>query len=299
MSGERLRGVEQRLVKFTEFVSPYRQGVGGLAAPLTFDVPDATDPEKQARIEWDNLGAAYLTQETLEAQAATIYMLLDNIERPRRRERWLSLGSGPGLYEIFLLKEWHKPSIVSVDLSFILLKEQKSIVNQTGRQSISIPRRISLVNASMTRLPLGGKGYERIFCINSLHWTPRWRTAIAEVERLLSPRDGSRVYVVIGSAPVWNKGNKEQVAEGLDQDSILDEFEEHNLPVKLAGDLKISRSQFGQPTERGYYVFERGLPVNNDWRSRLKKGDLPIIDYVTDGEQVSRVKYNVETLKEK
>ena len=282
---------QNSLGRFVDFVSVHQQG----PSPNRIFSVDMEGPDSlEARIKsaWDEYGEDYLRAETVGTHIATMAAILLNVQEPEKWERWLSLGSGPGLYEAFLAQSLRRIKIDSLDLSSVLLRKQKEILDWLAAREGRVARRVSPVNGSMIDLPLSDGIYNQILNINSLQWATDWRKAISEMNRVLSPEDKARVFVVGASAPRINKEGRMigSLADDLDTDTLLDELENYGLMTKVMGYLKIDRAQLGIPTVRFYCLSERGFPVN-DWRSRIKGLEIPVIDYEIIGGRLNIIDY--------
>ena len=252
-----------------------------------FQIGDFAKIEGQISEAWDRFGKAYLLEESEEAYGGTMYMLLDNMETSIGSEKWLSLGSGPGLYEAFFALKFPQLSIVSQDLSSGQLKVQEEIIKYCTKKS-TVGSRVKLVRGSMKNLEEVGSGFQRILLINSLQWCPEWKSVIAQINKALSTEEGSRVYVTSGSV-MTEDGH--EITVGMNEDTIIDEFEKNELRARVVGRINITHGQYGRRTSRFYGVFERNSSLSDKWSERIMTGQANLIDYVTNGGIINKIDY--------
>ncbi len=277
MSKESLNPVETT-IQFGDFVAAVKRKVPSslkMSEMPSFAIGDR-GIEERLREVWDKYGESYILEEPLAAYATTMYMLLNNMNGVEEGEQWLSLGSGPGIYEIFLAQKMARLKIVSLDLSPEQIKIQKKLLRAVARDNPVLESRVQPTVGSMTDLSGVGKDFKQVMCINALHWSPQWRRVVAEINGVLSPVEGARVYMVAGSTKFVGGGAA--FAPDLTTDTIIEEFEKHGLKVTACGTLHIP-GQFGLFTPRFYSVFERNSKVSGYWGDRIMKGKTTFTDY--------------------
>ena len=254
--------------KFIEFVRDIKSKFPSQDSSLTASL----FPESIASL-WNRLGKNYLHQESIDALAATMYLLQEQgvNQVSGNKNKWLSIGSGPGLYELFLVKQLNRVKIDSLDISMEQLRVGKQIINPLAADN---SKRINLINASMSEIPLASGKYDRVLVLNSLHWSADWKKAVSEVGRVLNPKNGSRVYAVIGSAAIVTKNGKTSPAKDLNTDTLIDEFEANGLMAKHLITMNILNGQLNMPTSRMFAVFERGIKPNKHWSERMISGQV-------------------------
>jgi hypothetical protein len=269
--------------EFAEFTSGIKAGIPShLRRPfieraiLRDDVP----LEDQISAAWDGLGKSYLLDESLDAYATTMLALLEHCRVPAVSEKWLSLGSGPGIYELFLAKRFPKVSVTSVELSPEQVNIQRELLEQVASKSPAVRKRLNVVQGSMTNLGDVGGDYNQILCINSLPWSSNWRAVIAGVEKALSRREGSRVFTTMGSVSSTN--GQRVISPDLDTDTLIEEFEKYGLRAKAVGTLSFI-GQHGLFTPRFYGSFERTSKMSEPWETRVLSGKTTITDYDAHG----------------
>ena len=226
---------------------------------------------------WDKLGKDYINLESTDAMAATMYLLQEHgiTEIEGRQTKWLSIGSGPSLYEFYLAKLLFPVEIDSLDISIKQLETGKKVADflkTDGSRYEKSVHRVRPINASMDAIPVETGYYDRILLLNSLHWCVNWKNAIREVSRVLIPRKGARVYVVMASASIITAEGKKTLTPDLDTDSLLDQFEANGLVAKSIVNATILNGQYGRPTPRMFTVFERGNVPKEHWSDRIRSG---------------------------
>lgn len=234
--------------RFLKFTGEVRRSLPELNQKLYpfFSAPRELVPSDDwVRQAFDKYGKDYIEQEPTEALGMTMYMLLENLRAPKGRERWLSLGSGPGLYEIFLASRIPGVTITSVDISAEQLDVQAQLIDRFTKPQDRVKERLTLVRGSMDDLSQVGEGFNQIFCINALHWCQDWKRATAEIGRVLSPAEGSRVYVVLGSASMVDTTGKRPIRDAINTDMIINEFESLGLKTVSLGHVNLTRGQLG------------------------------------------------------
>ncbi len=116
-----------------------------------------------------------------EASRATTDLLASQL---RDCQRVLEVGIGTGLMALPLAK--HGFHVDGVDLSEPMLQRLREKISGSG---------ISLAVADATRLPFRTGSVEGAYLRHVLHLIPDWRTAVAEVIRVVRP--GGRILVSI------------------------------------------------------------------------------------------------------
>lgn len=229
---------------------------------------------------WADLGTDYVTQEPLDAFGATMLMLLENLPRPTGRERWLSLGSGPGIYETFLARIFPEAMIDCLDISPELINFHLRLLAAQTDLAYRVNPQIADISQTL-EFPAGS--FNRILVINCLHWIRGWRNTISEINRVLSKTEGSTVYSVLGSASVFTDGgrNKLSVTPDLDTDKLTDFMETYPFNTTALGILLIPKGQYGIYTERYYNVTKRGRTPFKHWGRRARKGEIKFIEYTS------------------
>lgn len=237
--------------------------------------------EDQLRDAWNKSARNYSKVETLDAFGATMHALLDSLGLPTTSQKWLSLGAGPGFYEIYLAKKQDRLSIVLLDFAQSFVDLQAQIVDEEAKINPQIKARISSIKGSMNRLSNVGEGFNTILCINAIQWDTNWKLTVSEISRVLAKSEGSSVFLTLAGIRVKNEDGSISRSE-VDPREAIEEFEGVGLRLKAFGGLLIRRGQNGLPTERTYMLFQRDNQNVSSWMERLKNGDISWKDYKTD-----------------
>jgi SAM-dependent methyltransferase len=86
--------------------------------------------------------------------------------------------------------------LLAADLSALMLRRAAE-----RRAAIRQRRRVALLRADATRLPLAGASIDRVLCFNSLHCIPRHGAVLREFRRVLKPGGELRGSTLIADAP--------------------------------------------------------------------------------------------------
>lgn len=258
---------------------------------LTFPVIEPSeDPDEFSRNiqeSWDGYAKDYVRQESQQAHAVTMMALLDHLKPPQGNEKWLSLGSGPGLYELFFAMKFPGLDITSLDLSPAFIRMQKERLFSMSLKSPRLRSQVHPVRGSMNSLGEVGGDFDAILSINSLQWSTDWRGVIDEIDEVLSDDEGSRVYAVIGSVRSSDGSESETIGAGLVADHMIDEFEERGLYPLAIGEVR-AIGQFGLPVGRNYSVFERRETPLAPWEERIDSGELPFTIYTFQNNGITK-----------
>lgn len=252
----------RRTSNFIDFVEQVK-----IMFPKKSEIFISGSPFEEVASIWNKLGQDYLHMETVDAMAATMYLLQKNgIDQVGSGQtNWLSMGSGPGLYEMYLSKQLNRVQIDNLDISIQQLNASKFITNSLADKSTE---RIRTLNASMDAIPVASDYYNRILILNSLHWCASWGKAISEIGRVLNKKTG-RVYAVLGSASILTNEGKTRLNQDLNSYSLIDCFEHNGFVTKHIVQMGILNGQHGLSTERLFGIFERGVAPSKNWADRI------------------------------
>ncbi|RJR15053.1 class I SAM-dependent methyltransferase [Candidatus Microgenomates bacterium] len=260
--------------KYESFLRKCGVGVSkpGSQDLLVYPVTDTGSVESIVRETWDATGERYLSVESVDAHRATMFWLLREMSQPKRDEQWLSIGVGPGLYEAYLMKHFYPSRFDLLDLSF----EQMRVGRDTARGNISrgVAKRLHRLQATMTTLPYPSNIFDHAFSINSLHWTSNWRQVIGELNRVVSKREGSRIYSITASANIILNDELRSIAPDLNTDTLIDAYEANGFGLRQVSQLKLEHGQYQRPTMRFLAVFERGASTEGKFEDRISRGEV-------------------------
>jgi hypothetical protein len=178
-----------------------------------------------------------------------------------------------------LAKRFPKVAVTSVELSPQQVRIQRELLDQVALKSPAVGKRLDVRQGSMTELgdDVGGD-YNQILCINSLPWSSNWRAVVVGIEKALSAREGSRVFVTMGSVASRDEQGQRVISPDLDTDTLVEEFEKYGLRAKAMGTLSFI-GQHGLFTPRFYASFERTSRMTENWEARVTAGKTELTDY--------------------
>lgn len=146
--------------------------IGELRDGQTSTLPDRETIEYQNRV-----AGVYGAYEAIEFQIATMGHILSQLTFPK--ETLVSLGSGPGTYELWLLSQDKVGQVTLVDYSPAMLERARSIA-----QALGLEERVTFRCDDITRNPLPPHSADAVFSINAMHWTKRWSRWVFEAARI-------------------------------------------------------------------------------------------------------------------
>lgn len=208
------------------------------------DPHDPANHEAVMRSAWSQISRYWAGVESTSNYVATIATLIDKLSECRMPQQGklqvLSLGTGPGVYELFLawwLKANKMPArIHSTDYAEDMITLQREILEspiRIGKTKVSALRDIvSPSVADMSALPdrFSGKA-DVVICNNSLQWVAEWRQAVGEIAQAVNPKGRNRMvyFIVHPHAMRVQLGDRTITRDHVEVDALLDEMEKHNL----------------------------------------------------------------------
>lgn len=172
-------------------------------------------------------------------------------ERPGARA--LEIGCGSGYGSQLVLERFGAASVDAVDLD-------PAMIELAGRRLARYGTRVRLAQGSATdlraALNAANNGYEAVFDFAIVHHIPNWRTAIAEVARVLTP--GGRFYFEEVTAhalarPIYQRLFDHPTEDRFTAEQFLDELVRHGLVVlgsttRISGDYLLGVAAKSAPT---------------------------------------------------
>jgi SAM-dependent methyltransferase len=247
------------------------------------------DPETIARKLWDTSASLWPAVESIGNYKVTMISILEHfskIEFPKQPIKILSLGSGPGLYEIFLawvLSE-HGVSfrLHSIDFSQQMICLQEKILGHDAKLGKVFPRKIRdkilPKQGDMTDLPEHFTGnFDCVIVNNSLQWVVNWQKAVAEIARVIKPNSsiGDVLLFVHPHAMKAMAGDCLIQFPEVTFPALLDELEKNNLKPNSFRQMSGTRGtgQVGSSTNR-ILIRAKFAPqgIDSSWRSRPVQG---------------------------
>lgn len=215
---------------------------------------------------WNQQAKEWVEIESEEAYRLTMREFLRYFTVPKKDQRAMSLGSGPGVYETFLAQLISRIPVGKIDWTHLdfsgeMLRFNRDVIDYVRRQNnadlelfnqLSSNSVIAInaktmsktdINAAyvigeMSLLPFRDKTFDKIICINSLQWMPDWKKVIAEMERISKKR--GEVYLVHNAASSGFKteGGEEMMMPAIATDELLDTLEKHNFEIYVCSEIK-------------------------------------------------------------
>lgn len=226
----------------------------GMAIRSEFD-PEDSDHHNQLILKcWDSMASNWIAVESKASYQSTMISILERIftyPKPTNTKlKILSLGSGPGTYEIFLAKVLKDLgfsfSINTTDYSAGMINFQKRVLSsdlRIGKTKVSsLKLFVSPSVADMTNLPeYFDKRFDLVICNNSLQWVDDWCEAIKQISESLNPSSliKSVLFFIHPHAMQLKAGDVVISRDKIELSDLLDNLNQKNLsPVKtrlLAG----------------------------------------------------------------
>lgn len=209
---------------------------------VRFETPDGvTDHYEQMRYAWSERAKDWAAVESPATYAATMETLAQFVRLLGKPETVLSLGSGPGLYEIFLgalLRDdpkMNKARIICTDYAEGMVNRCQELLHTLTFPDQFGPTLLTNVSAQvedMTRLSFADGSVSQIICNNSLQWASDWRRAVAEMARVIDPQGMRMLYIFINNHPMRvcdHRGNLVFKSGDFTAEELMDELESHNF----------------------------------------------------------------------
>lgn len=209
---------------------------------------DDRSPENLVKRLWGEKASEFAALETPFNYLATMQTLLDFIPLKAKHvnHTWLSLGSGPGVYETFLGMWMNKKlnfknnRIICVDNAPEMVEQHKRIIQfAQNTQKVSLANVQPIVD-DMTRLQtIPSDTIEHIICNNSLQWVSDWQSVIAQMHRVMKQSKTGHLYLFVHLHPMSIRGVDEETQDvinvtlgNFDQSELFDALEAHQFEVK-------------------------------------------------------------------
>lgn len=222
---------------------------------------------------WEKAAQVWPAIESPDNYFATIYTLLDCLEVGKTREKWLSVGAGPALYEIWLSKIAAMDFYVS-DFSYEMCRAAKWIYDGTQVVSGSKAKggKIFPMVSDMESIGLKDRVFDQIISINALHWVPNWRQTLKEMRRAIKTNGLGCVYLVVSGAPTVEAvdGVKSPVSD-ISQELIFDELEKNQFEILFSRIMLVKEGQMGKQAQRFFIKARLNLKRFDSWRKKSIK----------------------------
>jgi ubiquinone/menaquinone biosynthesis C-methylase UbiE len=164
-------------------------------------------PENFIEKLWDHQATWWANAETFATYFTDICILDQWFKRTESKKNILSIGCGPGLYELFIEQAISNTfdHFYTTDFSPSMIQEAKR--NQKKSNKLySRNSRLEYKVCDMKSLPFPDKSMDIVFSNKALHWSLKKRDAIMEMSRVLKPGGACMLIVPKGKASITFKG---------------------------------------------------------------------------------------------
>lgn len=147
-------------------------------------------PDAEMVAYQDRVAGVYGAYEQAQYQMATIFHILTNVATFPSGGHLVSLGAGPGSYELWLLTVTKLSMVTLVDHSPAMLDRARKIamsLEETSRMKTIV------ADASASKIP--DVSADVVFSINAAHWSRDWRRWVAEAARIAKP--GAEIFFTV------------------------------------------------------------------------------------------------------
>lgn len=143
---------------------------------------DSTRPDCQLVSYQNCVATVYGAYEQARFQVAAMGHILRSVRQFPAGGTLVSLGSGPGSYELWLLLNSQLGKVILVDHSSEMLARATSIAKEIG-----VADRLQTICTDATQNSIPPHTADVIFSINALHWSSGWRAWLREAARVGKP----------------------------------------------------------------------------------------------------------------
>jgi len=257
------------------------EGLERAASPYQVEVEDESDVPALVRAMWNTKSLDHALVESPFNYLGTMATLIENLQvNPRkRRETFLSLGSGPGLYEVYLgavIQSVYGPGRVTIKCTDVAPRMRTAFkkVLRAARPILYIDvKNVVYEVDDMTRLAtVKDRSVDGVICNNALQWVPEWKKALVRIERVMDPAGLGWLHLFIHPHPmtaVTAEGRKMFTIGEIGHEELFDELEARRFRISRTRQFAGAKGtgQLGQATNR-LYVLAQFAPdgVTSSWR---------------------------------
>jgi ubiquinone/menaquinone biosynthesis C-methylase UbiE len=229
---------------------------------------------------WDKAAQVWPAIESPDNYFVTMYTLLEHLRQGKKKEKWLSLGAGPALYEIWLSQMVGIHFHVT-DFSPEMIELSKKIMKGTKALGISQKTAGKIIHfvMPMEKLEFSDNSFDQILSINALQWVPEWRQAIKEIRRVIKTTGLGNLYLVANTKAIRIKspdGTENNISD-LNTESIFDELEKNQFDLIFSRTMLVRDGQLGAMASRNFIHAQLNLKGFKSWRERDSKATLTAI----------------------
>ncbi len=250
---------------------------------VKFEMPDEArdSPYEMMKYAWTERAKDWVGVESPVIYRVTIETLLEFFRVRGAPEKILSLGSGPGLYEIFLasvtrdLPDGRHSRFICSDYAEGMVKkcqELLGVLTFKDDLGFSLLNNVTAQVEDMTALSFADGTIGQIICNNSLQWTSDWKKAVAEMRRVLDPNGIGFLYLFINNHPMRvrdQSGDVVLTSGDFTVENLLDELEDHGFQIHRTRQMmgRKGMGQFGGELNRTFILANSKEGVTRPWRT--------------------------------
>ncbi len=223
------------------------------------------DWDKILKTIWNKRAKVWGWVETPTNYFATFSTLVEHFEtdnNQRKKERIASLGSGPGLYEAYLMYLLSRVGghqnveMYCVDFAREMTAINSRILKLYKDESGKMIQNTRALTGDMTNLDFPDNHFNQIICNNALQWTQNWKDAVSEMARVLNPQGLGVLYIFINRHPMRliNQETNEVMLSigGIDPAELFDALEEKNFQIERTRQYRTAKGlgQMGGTSDR-------------------------------------------------
>lgn len=251
---------------------------------ISVEAPENAPLPHVLQAGWNERAEDWAVVETPANYAITMQTLIEflRVNPQKRKETFLSLGSGPGLYETFLgsclqaVPESSHVKILCVDYAERMTQLHKKVLrNVRTAEGEKLTNVVPITDNMMHLSSIDAGVIDQIICNNALQWAVDWRAAIAEMQRVISSKGSGWLYLFIHRHPmvVCEMGQVEPVIRlpEVPFEELLDVLEAHRFLVRHARQLVGARG-LGQACQgiNRVFILARYQPEGEiqSWRTK-------------------------------
>ncbi|OGI16965.1 MAG: hypothetical protein A3J63_00975 [Candidatus Moranbacteria bacterium RIFCSPHIGHO2_02_FULL_40_12b] len=228
---------------------------------------------------WNKAAKIWPAIESPDNYFITMYTLLEHLRQIKKREKWLSLGSGPALYEIWL-SQLTDIEFYATDIATEMCKLSEDI--QKGTTIANIPgkkvKKVRTFTMPMEKLGFKDGFFDQIISINALQWVPQWKKTIKEMRRVIKTDSQGYLYLITTAYPieVKNELGEKRVIADISHEAIMDELEVNQFEIIFFRAMLVRFGQLGIPASRYFIKAQLNLKNLESWRTRKPKPSVTL-----------------------
>ncbi|MBM3191214.1 MAG: class I SAM-dependent methyltransferase [Chlamydiae bacterium] len=253
--------------------------------------PSTLSPKDILKAMWNARAHDWAVVESPMTYAITFQTLMEHLKMPTEKktgrvlkQSFLSLGSGPGLYETFMAALLHLGGVKDVKIACLdTAKEMTGIHKRIladaymptpGSATVTKIKNVEPVTGDMMSLNFKSGSIDQIICNNALQWSLDWKKAVSEMARVINPKGAGWLYLFFHTHPMSVHNEKGQTLlqlGGFSIPELFDYLEEKKFLLHHMRQIKgaMGTGQMGLDINRVFILAryeEKGIPES--WRKR-------------------------------